>query len=306
MLRLRHLRYLGRPVWAVKLLVQRAMKARYRRLVESMSRSIPRTGRDRCWCSGDLRSFAWHRSYGVCSQCGCYVHRFPPSKEGLIQLYHSMESYWVLLQKAYGLPPIGSRGELYLRDGRVKSWLALIERYAPRKSQAIEVGCAPGVLLAMLRDRGVSCVGVEPSGDTAAWIRDRYGVDVRPGLFPEIDLPACDLFLAFDVLEHSEDPVGFMQKAADLLVPGGVAIIQTPINRYDLVPPFGGRFSDAFDDLEHLFLFTDQAMRELAARCHLDVVSLEERLWLLGEIAIFRKPLQSRYGDYVPPTSRSF
>lgn len=38
-------------------------------------------------------------------------------------------------------------------------------------------------------------------------------------------------------------------------------------------------------------------MSELAARWHLDVVSLEERLWLLGEVAIFRKPVMTAPGN---------
>lgn len=262
-----------------------------------MARTIPRTQRDHCWCGGDLLPFGWHKSYGICSRCAGYAHRFPPSNEGFVQLYRSMDSYWVLLQKAYGFPSIKTRAQLYLNDGRVEFWLKLIEKYAPGASQVIEVGCAPGVLLGLLRERGTRCVGVEPSEDTAAWIRETYRVDVRVGLFPEVDLPTCDLFLAFDVLEHSHDPLIFMRKAGDLLVPGGVAIIQTPIDRYDYVPPFGKRFSDGFNELEHLFLFTDRAMSELATRCNLRVVSLEERLWVSSEVAIFRKP---------PPRDRAF
>ncbi len=254
-----------------------------------MLRGIQRTHRSRCWCAGNLSPFKWHGSYGVCSDCGSYVNRCPPSPEGLIQLY-SLASYWIFRQKAHGFPPIAKRGELYVTDGRVDFWLSLIEKYASGSSEVIEVGCAPGVLLAMLRDRGFKCLGVEPSEDTAAWIREKYRVDVRTGLFPDIELPACNLFLAFDVLEHSCDPLMFMKKVSDLLIPGGVAIIQTAIDRYDFTPPFGDRFSDGFDDVEHLFLFTDRAISELASRCDLEVVSLEERLWVLGEFAILRKP----------------
>ena len=124
-------------------------------------------------------------------------------------------------------------------------------------------------------------------------------VDVRTGLFLETGLPPCDLFLTSDALENSSDPLRFMKGASDLLSPGGVAVIQTAIDRYDHVPPFGDRF-DGFDDVEHLFLFTDRAMCELAARSHLDVVSLEERLWLLGEVAIFRKPVMTAPGNSQP------
>jgi hypothetical protein len=75
-------------------------------------------------------------------------------------------------------------------------------------------------------------------------------------------------------------------------LPNGVAIIQTAIDRYDYQPPFGTRF-DMFDDLEHLFLFTDQAMTALAKEAGLEVVSLDEGLWLGGEACILRKRTKS-------------
>jgi hypothetical protein len=70
---------------------------------------------------------------------------------------------------------------------------------------------------------------------------------------------------------------------------GGIAIIRAAIDRYEYAPPFGERF-DMFDDIEHMFLFTDKAIQELARRADLEVLNLEERLWLAGEICIFRKP----------------
>jgi SAM-dependent methyltransferase len=272
-------------------ILRRVRRLYYRRRAARAFRGIPRTRRERCWCGGDLLPFQWHQSYGVCSICGSYTNRRPLSLEGLTRLY-ALNSYWVLRQRAHGFPSIESRAELYLRDGRVDSWVKLIEKYAPEKSRVIEVGCAPGICLKVLAERNWMCLGVEPSEDTAAWIRARYRVDVKTGLFPALELPKCGLFLAFDVLEHSYDPGRFMKKVADLLTPGGVAIIQTAIDRYSYVPPFSDRFADAFDDLEHLFLFTDGGMRELAIHSGLDVVSLEERLWVLGEVAVFRKPVQ--------------
>jgi 2-polyprenyl-3-methyl-5-hydroxy-6-metoxy-1,4-benzoquinol methylase len=95
--------------------------------------------------------------------------------------------------------------------------------------------------------------------------------------------------LAIDVLEHSPSPKDFLCEVSRLLKPGGIAIIQTAIDRYEYNPPFGERF-DMFDDIEHMFLFTDKAMQELAKRADLEVLTLEERLGLAGEICIFRKP----------------
>ena len=80
-----------------------------------------------------------------------------------------------------------------------------------------------------------------------------------------------------------------MREVSRCLLAKGVAIIQTAIDRYHYEPPFGERF-DMFDDLEHLFLFTNHAMEELAIRADLEIVSLKEGIWLAGEACVFRKP----------------
>ena len=122
------------------------------------------------------------------------------------------------------------------------------------------------------------------------WIQKNMNVYVRTGLFPDVELPNCDIFLAFDVLEHSSNPDGFMREVTRLLNPGGIAIIQTPVDRYGYNPPFGDQFNKAFLDYEHLFLFTNRAMTLLAERSGLKVISLDESWALLHEINIFMKP----------------
>jgi 2-polyprenyl-3-methyl-5-hydroxy-6-metoxy-1,4-benzoquinol methylase len=113
-------------------------------------------------------------------------------------------------------------------------------------------------------------------------------VDVCEGLFPGVQLPTCDLFLAFDVMEHVSDPKNFICAVRALMHPGGVAIIQTPIERYDYEHPFKMR-PDFFDDLEHLLLFTDKAILTLATLAQLEMVNLEDSLGSLGQICVLRK-----------------
>jgi SAM-dependent methyltransferase len=215
------------------------------------------------------------------------VNRFPPLQEELKKVY-SFDLYWHTRQRSKGFPPIETRAALYRSDGRLDYWLQLIERYGPASGRVIEVGCAPGVLLAELKKRGYECLGIEIDGKVAEWISRNMNVNVREGLFPGVEMSNCDLFLAFDILEHSPCPEEFMREASHLLNPGGISIIQTAIDRYEYNPPFGERF-DMFDDIEHTFLFTNKAMQELATRAGLLVLSLEERLRLAGEISIFRK-----------------
>jgi SAM-dependent methyltransferase len=284
----RYFRGMAHPVSSAKSLYCRAHSYIYQRHARRKFRSIRRTQRDRCWCGGELLPFEWHPRYAICAHCGCYVNRCPPLPEELKRLY-SFGLYWHTRARLKGHPTIERRPLTDRSDGRLDYWLSLIDRYSPSPGRVVEVGCAHGVLLSELKVRGYECIGVEPDERTADWTKQNAGLDVRPGFFPGIDLPHCNLFLAFDVIEHSPNPLAFMSKIAQLLKPAGIAIIQTPIDRYTFQPPFGERFSDAFDDIEHLYLFTNKAMKELADRVRLEIINGDERLWLHHEICIFKK-----------------
>lgn len=282
MIRLSHF---YRPIRSANTLFHRVsllLKSAERRI-----RDIRRENRDLCWCGGSLISFKWHQSYGVCVNCGCYVNKRPP--KNLSKLY-SRDFYWYYIQKYHGFPSLESRAELYEKDGRLAYWLQIIRRYGTSQGIVIEAGCAPGILLKELKIKGYKCIGVEPDKKTVNWIQKSMEVSVRTGLFPDVELPNCDIFLAFDVLEHSSNPDGFMRGVTRLLNPGGVAIIQTPVDRYGYNPPFGDQSKKAFLDYEHLFLFTNRAMTLLAERSGLKVVSLDERWALFHEISVFMKP----------------
>lgn len=249
---------------------------------------IPRSTRDECWCGGPLDSFRLHSSYGVCEVCGTYVNRRPPTVKGLQEL-SSFDLYWHDKQRAHGFPSLENRVAADTTDGRVDYWISLVEKFGPRSGQVVEVGCAHGLLLKRLQDLGYRCLGVEVDPELARWVNHEMGVEVRAGIFPQVDLPPCDLFFSADVLEHSLDPEEFLRGAARLLRPGGIAIIQTCIDRGGNSRPFGEKFQYAFDDIEHLFLFTPRAVEEIARRTGLALVDNSEALWLMGEVFILRK-----------------
>jgi SAM-dependent methyltransferase len=254
-------------------------------------RGVRRTLQEKCWCGGELRDFKPYPNFGVCAECGCYVNRRPPLPESLKDVY-TLRAYWRVRQEMQGYPTIDKRGELYKSksDGRLEFWLSIMERFAPRTGQVIEIGCSPGVLLAEMQRRGYSCLGVEPDQETAHWIRRTEGVEVIAGFFPGVSVPQCDLFMAFDVAEHIPDPVKFWKGISEVLKPDGVAILQTPIECSDFEKPFKGR--DFFDDMEHFFLFTESSVRKLASSANLQIIALEDAMisaGSLGQICILKK-----------------
>ena len=257
----------------------------FRSIANEQADSIRRRSIDRCWCGGGFDPVKGFPKYGKCRTCGCYVNRQPPEPEELAKIY-SFENYWKTRQRAKGNPGITQRDRSDRADGRLEYWVDLIRRHAPEAKEVLEVGCAHGSLLARLAETGLHCVGLEPDETTARWVRDHHDLDVRTGFFPDPSLPVCDLFLAFDVIEHSPDPIGFMKGISQIVRSGGVAILQTPIDRSTNGTPFTRKLKPVFDDIEHLYLFTDESLSRLADTAGMRVVDASEKMALHHEIVV--------------------
>jgi SAM-dependent methyltransferase len=97
--------------------------------------------------------------------------------------------------------------------------------------RVLEIGSGRGTLLADLIARGVSAVGIEPSGLLASEARTAH-----PGLplarmsgdrlgFADA---AFDVVLSFDVFEHIADSDAHLAEVRRVLRPGGLYALQTP------------------------------------------------------------------------------
>jgi SAM-dependent methyltransferase len=285
----RYFRYLLHPILLAKMLAYALAAKAHTSTATTIPGGLKRAPNTLCWCQGRIEPRADLPGFGTCQCCGTYVNTNPPLPEELARIY-SYENYWQTRSRQAGMLPIQDRALLYQVDGRLKAWLALIKKYSKNIGSAVEIGCSPGILLKSLQAQGWRCTGVEPDRVTADWIQKHMAVATVSGLFPNVPLPVCDLFLAMDTLEHSHHPLAFMTAAKNLLNPGGIAIIQCPIARYGAIVPFPGR-PDIFDTVEHFHLFTDQAMEMLASQSGLELVSLNESVWITGEVAVFKKPL---------------
>jgi len=85
----------------------------------------------------------------------------------------------------------------------------------------LEIGCGTGYLLSRLRDHGATVLGIEP-GTHCSLTGQPFPVEIIRGFFPNPALKGpFDLILTSMVLEHMEDPVGFLGSMRSFLAPGG-------------------------------------------------------------------------------------
>jgi SAM-dependent methyltransferase len=116
------------------------------------------------------------------------------------------------------------------RSGRRSSGFNLIPDFRP-SGRVIEIGCAAGNRLSLLKRLGwASCVGYEYSDSAAATARNR-GLDIVTGPIEdsvdEIPKGSLDAIVAGFVMEHLTNPFEMTRRLASKLRPGGQFLFTT-------------------------------------------------------------------------------
>jgi SAM-dependent methyltransferase len=154
-----------------------------------------------------------------------------------------------------------------MRERSFRRGLAHIEAAAkPPGRRVLDVGAAGGSFLAVARERGYEPRGCEPSAWMSAFAREHYALELHPGTIFDMPGPAgsVDLLTLWDVIEHTPDPRAVLERAHQLLVPGGVLAMSYP-DYGSLAARLMGR-SWVFLLTVHLYYFDPRTMGELVRR----------------------------------------
>lgn len=113
------------------------------------------------------------------------------------------------------------------RQSAAKFWKEL-ENYR-QTGKLLDVGCSYGFFLDEARRHGWRVVGVEPALAQGAWARKHLGLQVVEDLeSQELEPHSFDALTLWDVIEHIEDPHGFLKRCLPLIRPGGALLLKTP------------------------------------------------------------------------------
>ncbi len=178
--------------------------------------------------------------------------------------------YWFEHQrKDLGLPDITERSASDLPE-RCLYWMQSLLDFKLPPASVLEVGCGHGGTVSLMRRAGFDAIGLELSPWVVEFAKQAFDIPVLQGPVETgvVDDKRFDAILMFDVLEHLPSPLDTVRRCERLLKPDGIFVIQTP-----KAPPV-----ESFDDLirensefvshlhpEHLFLFTDAAVKRLFA-----------------------------------------
>ncbi|MCX8038134.1 MAG: class I SAM-dependent methyltransferase [Candidatus Sumerlaeia bacterium] len=209
------------------------------------------------------------RGYRIveCRKCGLVYLDPPPLPAFLVQSY-----------QAY-LPddPDGVANWNRMMDGLYRSARRRLIARFPAGGRLLDVGCAYGGFLEMMKKAGWQVEGIEVAAAAAAACRRRE-LDVHAVALAEAQWPAdrFDAVTLFYVLEHVPDPLGGLRKIYEAMKPGGLLIVRVP----DTTPLAKflkriGRRNELYDPPYHLFDFSPAVLTRLIEQAGFRNVRME-------------------------------
>ena len=124
--------------------------------------------------------------------------------------------------------------KLQHNSARFEHQVALVREFAgPLPGlRVLDIGCGGGLFLSKLREAGADVVGIEVALSRAAYCREKgLAIETDPAESPSIQVRYRDAFDAvtlWDVIEHVNFPQDTIAKAANLLKPAGLLLVDTP------------------------------------------------------------------------------
>lgn len=129
--------------------------------------------------------------------------------------------------------------------------------------RVLDVGCGPGYLCEVLRDRGYAVTGIERAGWGPPQGAEGYTLvdaDLEDGL-PRLEGGPFEAIVCADILEHLRNPAALLAQLRGVLAPGGRLIASLPNsgNLYFRLVVLAGRFpkeEKGLFDRTHVHFFT--------------------------------------------------
>jgi SAM-dependent methyltransferase len=235
----------------------------------------PVTWRARCWCDPDAGLVPFIAGYLRCTACESLVCALAPvaSTAGVhddtTDFYGAR--YWTHHQTdVHGLPEIRERSRSDLAE-RCIYWLrALLECRRP-PARLLELGAAHGGFLRLAGLAGFEATGLEMSPSIVRFARRTFDVDMQLGPLEAagIEDDAFDIVVAFDVLEHFDDPEAALREIRRVVRPDGIVLLQTPdypVTDAQALLAAHSPFLAHLTAPEHVYLFSKCAAADILAR----------------------------------------
>lgn len=220
------------------------------------------------------------RSIARCPSCGMRYLRFRVAEPKTYSRSYFFDEY----RSQYGKTYLEDFEAIKAQGARRMSLIAGVFSSRVRDASDLEknildVGCAYGPFLAAARDAGWNPFGTDISDDAVAYVRDALSIPAWVAPFPapdaanQIDRRRYAALTMWYVIEHFRNLAPVLERANQLLVPGGILAFSTPS-----AAGVSGRFSaESFYRLspdDHYTIWDPRSVRSQLARYGFSVVKV--------------------------------
>lgn len=226
----------------------------------------------------------------ACAECGIIFLHPQPTTEELVAMYS--KKYF---EGDFRCGHAGSYFDEATRNSLADRTLLVKIKHLKPEGSFLEIGCAGGAFLHAARQAGYRVTGVEFSEVGANLARTQFHLDVRTGDLRDVHFPSNTFDVVFmgDVLEHLPDPVATCREVYRILAPGGIFVIECPMQTNTLFSRLGFVVYAAFGKRAtvnlppyHLFEYRRSSMASLLTRCNFTIVRASEGILPPREIAL--------------------
>ncbi|MGH7165392.1 MAG: class I SAM-dependent methyltransferase [Nitrospiraceae bacterium] len=209
------------------------------------------------------------RKYWRCPSCDLMFLSPRPTAHSIREFYRN--SY----TQVYGqLESSPDRSPVY------SSVLRHLSRHRAPPGRLLDIGCGDGRFLALCREAGWTCYGVELSREASEQAA-RRGITMLPNDWlnlspsPKEAADRYDAITLINVLETVPDPVAVLRRVRQTLAPDGLVLIRVSNGAFHVplrrtARRVGLQFQQAF----HLFVYTPSAVQALFQSVGLESISV--------------------------------
>lgn len=136
------------------------------------------------------------------------------------------------------------------------------------KNRLLEIGCGPGEFLLEAQKRGWKTVVGNELEESSAKLAREKGIAIDTGYFENFTSPDgqnFDMLFADNVIEHTMNPLEFLQKAYSVTNSGGLLVLRLPDTQ---------DFGPTLKLIDHTFHFTRKSIKSIVEKAGYQVETI--------------------------------
>lgn len=158
-----------------------------------------------------------------------------------------------------------------------KERLDWISPYCNKDFSLLEVGASSGQFLVHIRNLVYKIDAIELDQNCCSFLSNNLGINVESNVLPKSKFKAekYDIVCSFQVLEHVEDPIEFINELKSVTNKGGTIFIEVPNLNDPLLEVWAvEKYKTFFYHSAHLHYFTGTSLEKVALKAGFDKDSI--------------------------------